>query len=178
MPTSRETAEKKPPPAQGAREIESPSRPTSPPRKATPDKAPPGDERPRLGRWVPHPDDGEAGKGWTSAGQESARSEDSVEMFRKHYDKYLDSYEGYLELIGMLYRMQHDGETKSDSLEEREWENRLRRAKDGIKRTTVRLDTLEEYNPELATDDRVSRRAGLAQRHLELERSGQGRTGP
>jgi hypothetical protein len=98
-------------------------------------------------------------------------------MFRKHYDKYLDSYEGYLELIGMLYRMRDDNETKSDSLEEREWENRLRRASDGIKRTTVRLDTLEEYNPELATDDRVSRRVGLARRHSELERSGQDRTG-
>ncbi len=178
LPTRRESAKKKPPPAQRARETEKPPRPASAPKKATPDKAPPGDERPRLGRWVPHPDDSEAGKSWALAGQESMRSEDPVEMFRKHYDKYLDSYEGYLELIGMLYRMRHDGETKSDSLEEREWENRLRRANDGIKRTTVRLDTLEEYNPELATDDRVSRRAGLARRHSELERSGQGRTGP
>jgi hypothetical protein len=42
---------------------------------------------------------------------------------------------------------------------------------DGIQRTTARLDILEEHNPELATEDRVSRRAGLAQRYLELERS-------
>jgi hypothetical protein len=180
LPASRETAEKKPPPAQRTRETESLPRPASLPKKATPDndKAPLEDKRPRLGRWVPHPDDSEAVKGWASSEQESARSEDPVEMFRKHYDKYLDSYEGYLELIGMLYRMRHDGETKPDSLEEREWENRLHRANDGIKRTTIRLDTLEEYNPELATDDRVSRRASLARRHSELERSGQGCTGP
>ena len=170
----------RPPPAQRAHEIERPPRPSSPPKKSSPapEEAPPGDERPRLGRWVPHPDDSDAGKGWMPAAQEPARSEDPVEMFRKHYDKYLDSYEGYLELIGMLYRMRGDGEAQPAPLEEREWENRLRRANDGIKRTTVRLDTLEEYNPELATDDRVSRRAGLARRHSELERSGQGRTEP
>lgn len=178
LSTARELPEK--PPPRRARENEKPPQPPSPSEKAVPEpsKVPPGDERPRLGRWVPHPDDGDAGKGWASAGQERARSEDPVEMFRKHYDKYLDSYEGYLELIGMLYQMRDDNETKSDSLEEREWENRLRRASDGIKRTTVRLDTLEEYNPELATDDRVSRRVGLARRHSELERSGRERTGP
>lgn len=174
--TTHELTEK-PLPAQRARETERPPRPTPPPEGAAPDKTSPGSERPRLGRWMPHPDDTNVGKGWTPADQEHARSEDSVEMFRKHYDKYLDSYEGYLELIGALYRMRHDGETKPDSREERDWESRLRRANDGIKRTTVRLDTLEEYNPELATDDRVSRRAGLARRHSELERSGQGRTG-
>jgi hypothetical protein len=32
------------------------------------------------------------------------------------------------------------------------------------------LDILEEYNPELATDDRISRRAGIARSHRELER--------
>jgi len=178
-PTTYELTQKleKPLPTQRARETERPPRPTASPEKATPDKASPGSERPSLGRWIPHPDDSDAGKGWASGGQERARSEDPVEMFRKHYDKYLDSYEGYLELITMLHRMRHGGESKPDSLEEREWENRLRRANDGIKRTTVRLDTLEEYNPELATDDRISRRAGLARRHSELERSGQGRTG-
>jgi hypothetical protein len=180
LPTARELPEKPLPPPRRGRETEKLPQPPSPSEKAAPEpsKVSPEDERPRLGRWVPHPDDGDAGKGWASAGQERARSEDPVEMFRKHYDKYLDSYEGYLELIGMLYRMRDDNETKSDSLEEREWENRLRRASDGIKRTTVRLDTLEEYNPELATDDRVSRRVGLARRHSELERSGQDRTGP
>jgi hypothetical protein len=42
---------------------------------------------------------------------------------------------------------------------------------DGIERTTARLDILEEHNAELATDDRVFRRAGLTQRYLELEKS-------
>ena len=177
LPTALELPETPPPPRR-AQETEKPPQPPGPSEKAAPQssKVQPGDERPRLGRWVPHPDDSDAGKGWASAGQERARSQDSVEMFRKHYDKYLDSYEGYLELIGMLHRMRHGGDTKPDSLEEREWENRLRRASDGIKRTTVRLDTLEEYNPELATDDRVSRRAGLARRHSELERTAQGHT--
>ena len=167
-------------PLRRARETEKPPQPPGPSEKAAPQssKVQPGDKRPRLGRWIPHPDDSNAGKEWTPTGQERAQSEDPVEMFRKHYDKYLDSYEGYLELIGMLYRMRHGGDTKPDSLEEREWENRLRRASDGIKRTTVRLDTLEEYNPELATDDRVSRRAGLARRHSELERTAQGHTEP
>ena len=43
---------------------------------------------------------------------------------------------------------------------------------DGIQRTTARLDILESYNPELATDDRISRRAAIArdQRELELQR--------
>ena len=66
----------------------------------------------------------------------------------------------------------HDdaGETR-DSRSEREWEERLRRVNDGIKRTTARLDILEEYNPELATDDRISRRAGIARSHWKLESS-------
>jgi hypothetical protein len=48
----------------------------------------------------------------------------------------------------------------------------LRRVTDGIQRTTARLDILEEYNPELATDDRISRRAAIArnQRELEMQR--------
>ena len=44
-------------------------------------------------------------------------------MFRRHYDKYLDNYEGYLELIEMLYRIREGGETKQPaSFAEREWE--------------------------------------------------------
>jgi hypothetical protein len=152
-------------------------RPASEPKEVWPEEERP-EERPRLGRWIPHPDDA-PDKGTSPKLKRSQRSDDPVEMFRRHYDKYLDNYEGYLELIGMLYRIREGGETKQPaSFAEREWENRLRRANDGIKRTSVRLDTLEEYNPELATDDRVSRRAGLARRHSELQQSGQGRTRP
>lgn len=175
-------------------EAERPPRPVvTPPKEkkmaSEPREGWPGEERPRLARWIPHPDDGGGtSKGWASAGQERSQqrgqsgpqsNDDSVEMFRRHYDKYLESYEGYLELIEMLHRMREGGGTKQPaSFGEHEWENRLRRAHEGIKRTSVRLDTLEEYHPELATDDRVARRAGLARRHSELERSGHARTRP
>jgi hypothetical protein len=172
-------------------EAEKPPRPVTPPKKkkktaSEPREGWPQEERPRLARWIPHPDDGGgASKEWASAGQERSQqrgqsdpqSDDPVEMFRRHYDKYLESYEGYLELIEMLHRMREGDKTKQPgSFQEHEWENRLRRANEGIKRTSIRLDALEEYHPELATDDRVSRRADLARRHSELERSGQGRT--
>jgi hypothetical protein len=90
-------------------------------------------------------------------------------MFRRHYDKYLENYEGYVKLAERLYRMRDDAEMPPGSLAERQWEGRVRRVLDGIERTTARLDLLEEYNPELATDDRISRRASIAQSHSELE---------
>ncbi len=91
----------------------------------------------------------------------------TVEMFRRHYDKYLENYEGYVKLAARLQRMRDDAEAIPGSLAESEWEARLRRVTDGIQRTTARLDILEEYNPELATDDRISRRAAIARSHRE-----------
>jgi hypothetical protein len=93
-------------------------------------------------------------------------------FFRKHYDKYLENYQGYVELAERLHRIRHSGELTPGSSEEREWEKRLRRVTEGIERTTARLDILEEHNPELATDDRVSYRASVARRHSKLGRSG------
>jgi hypothetical protein len=81
------------------------------------------------------------------------------------------AYEGYVKLAERIYRMRDNAEVPPGSLAEREWEARVRRVTDGIERTTARLDLLEEYNPELATDDRISRRAGIARSHAELERS-------
>ncbi len=130
----------------------------------------PEDEKPRLAVWHPHPDD-DVSPGSVSAGQAPARSDVPVKIFRKHYDKYLENYEGYVKLAERVYKMRDDTELVPGSLAEREWEERLRRVNDGIKRTTTRLDILEEYNPELATDDRISRRASIAQSHSELERS-------
>jgi hypothetical protein len=138
------------------------------PRPAGPPEAPPEDNRPRLAVWHPHPDDDvNPGRG----GQEAGPSAAPVEMFRRHYDKYLENYEGYVKLAERIYQTRGNAETAHGSLGEREWEERLRRVNDGIKRTTARLDILEEYNPELATDDRISRRAGIARNHSELERS-------
>jgi len=126
---------------------------------------PPEDERPRVAVWHPHPDDD------VSPGSTAARSlsDSPIEMFRRHYDKYLENYEGYVKLVERIYRMRD--EVPPGSLAEREWEGRLRRVNDGIERTTARLDLLEEYNPELATDDRISRRASIARSHSELESS-------
>jgi hypothetical protein len=59
-------------------------------------------------------------------------------------------------------------EAPPGSLAKREWEERLRRVNDGIERTTARLDILEQYNPELVTDGRISHRAEIARRHNQL----------
>jgi hypothetical protein len=89
-------------------------------------------------------------------------------MYRKHYDKYLENYRGYVELVEELYRMRNDGEVADGSLGAREWGERLRRVQDGIKRTTARLDILEQHNPGLVTDARISHRASVARRHAQL----------
>lgn len=121
------------------------------------------------GVWQPHPD---AYRGKAPAGQErGAPSDAPIKMFRKHYDKYLENYRGYVELAEGLYRVRGNGAVLPGSPGEREWEDSLRRVNDGIERTTTRLDILEEHNPELATDDdRISHRASLARRYLKLER--------
>ena len=131
-----------------------------------PAKAAPDDAVSRRAVWHPHPDDD------VSPARVGGPGGVTVEMFRMHYDKYLDNYEGYVKLAARLLRMRDDAEVASGSVAEREWEERLRRVTDGIQRTTARLDILEEYNPELATDDRISRRAAIArdQRELELQR--------
>jgi hypothetical protein len=131
------------------------------------------DKRPRRAVWHPHPDD-DVSPARALAGQTRALSDGPVKMFRRHYDTYLDNYEGYVKLAERIYRVRDKGEAPPGSPAEREWEERLRRVNDGIERTTARLDILEEYNPELATDDRISRRASIAQSHLELERSRRG----
>jgi hypothetical protein len=130
-----------------------------------PAKVPPGDKKSPLAVWHPHPDDD------VSPGQARTSSAAPVEMFRRHYDKYLENYEGYVKLAERIYRVRDTAEMPPGSLAERGWEERLRRVNDGIDRTTARLDLLEEYNAELATDDRISRRASIARSHAELERS-------
>jgi hypothetical protein len=129
-------------------------------------KAMPDGEASRRAIWHPHPDDD------VSPARAGEPGEATVEMFRRHYDKYLDNYEGYVKLAERLLRMRDEAGDHPGPVAEREWEERLRRVTDGIQRTTARLDILEEYNPELATDDRISRRAAIAwnQRELEMQR--------
>jgi hypothetical protein len=123
------------------------------------------DNRPRLAVWHPHPDD-DVSPGRASAATSRAPSGAPIEMFRKHYDKYLENYEGYVKLAQRIHHMRD--EASSGSLAEREWEERLRRVNDGIERTTARLDILEQYNPELVTDDRITHRAEIARSHRQL----------
>ena len=129
-----------------------------------PAEVPPDAEGASGAVWHPHPDDD------VSPTRAAAPGDAAVEMFRRHYDKYLENYEGYVKLAARLQQMSDDARVAPGSQAEREWEGRLRRVTDGIQRTTARLDILEEYNPELATDDRISRRAGIARSHRELER--------
>lgn len=120
-----------------------------------------------LAVWHPHPDDDVTPRS-ASAGQDSRKNAAPMKMFRTLYDRYLDNYEGYVKLAERLCRSRDNDEILSGSPEEREWEERLRRAYDGIERTIARLDILEGSNPELATDDRVSQRASIAQSHSRL----------
>ena len=130
-----------------------------------PSGAAPREKGPQRGVWHPHPDD-DVSPGAPSVERGHATDGTPVEIFRRHYDKYLDNYEGYVKLAGRIRQMREGAAL--DSPAEHEWEERLRRVNDGIRRTTARLDILEEYNPELATDDRISRRAGIARAHSEL----------
>lgn len=116
----------------------------------------------RLARWHLHPDDDAA----FSDGRDHGQSV-PAQMFREHYDRYLENYQGYVKLAERL--CSGSGE-KGGSPREQDLEGRLRRLNDGIQRTTTRLDILEQYNPELATDDRISRRASIARAYADLEK--------
>lgn len=138
------------------------SEPGKEPRKVStePGKSP-------LAVWHPHPDDDVTPRG-TLPGPAPRRSDAPMKMFRTLYDRYLDNYEGYVKLAERLYLSRDNDEAPAGSPAEREWEERLRRAYDGIERTVARLDILEESNPELATDDRVYQRTSIAQSHSNL----------
>ena len=116
----------------------------------------------------PHPDDDVTPRRTSSAGHSPVRSDAPMKMFRTIYDRCLDNYEGYVKLTERLYRSRDNDEMVPGSLAEREWKKRLCRINDGIERTIERLDILEASNPEVATDDRVSQRANIAQHHSEL----------
>jgi hypothetical protein len=136
----------------------------------------PGDRRPRLAVWHAHPDD-DVSPGKAPAGRARVQGDAPLKMFHTYYDRYLQNYEGYVKLAERLYLMRDSGEVSPSSAAEHEWEEKLRRANDGIERTTARLDLLEEYNPELATDDRISRRASVARSHSRLESISRGGKG-
>ena len=127
-------------------------------------KPPRNEEPPRRAVARPHPDDDVK-----PAGKTQRRADPSpTRMFRVFYDRYLDNYEGYVKLAERLHAMRTEEEKVAGSRAERDWHERLRRVNDGIGRTTARLDILEHANPELASDDRVSRRAAIARTHARF----------
>lgn len=115
----------------------------------------------------PHPDD-DVKPGGAPGVQAGAPGSSPTRMFRVFYDRYLDNYEGYVKLADRLHAMRTAEEKVAGSRAERDWQERLRRVNDGIERTTARLDILEHSNPELASDDRVSRRAAVSRSHARL----------
>jgi hypothetical protein len=116
-----------------------------------------------------HPDD-DVSLQREGAKQNAPQGSAPVKMFREHYHRYLENYEGYVKLAERLCKMREDGEVPSGSPAESEWEQKLSRLNDGIQRTAARLDILEQYNPELASDEGVSHRAQIAQSYAELEK--------
>ncbi len=130
---------------------------------------PPKEEPPRRAVVRPHPDD-DVRPGGPPAGRTGAPGTSPTRMFRVFYDRYLDNYEGYVKLAERLHAMRTDDEKVPGSGAERDWQERLRRVNDGIERTTARLDILEHSNPELASDDRVSRRAAISRGHARFAR--------
>ena len=125
-----------------------------------------GGGRPRLGVKVPHPDDDVS-----LGGAGEAPAEAPARLFQKFYDRHLEHYEGYVRLAGRLHRTREEAEGDAGVPAAREWEDKLRRAHEAIERNAGRLDMLEEYYPELATDDdRISRRAAIARLHADIEK--------
>lgn len=164
----REPPKRRPSSARGARGGGAPKPPASPAGETSkPVRSAPRDEKPGRGVWHPHPDDDVGVKGGDMPEKRDREAVGApVEMYRKHYDKYLENYRGYVELAEELYRTR--GEVADGAFGERELEERLRRILDGIERTTARLDILEQHNPELVTDARISHRASVARRHEQL----------
>lgn len=128
----------------------------------------PGGTKAGFAVWHPHPDDDVNPGG--AAGRARDKNAVPKKMFRKHYERYLENYEGYVKLAGSIYEMRDDGQVPPGSPAEHEWVERLRRVNDGIARTTARLDILEHSNPELATDECISQRARIARDHSDLVR--------
>jgi len=167
----REPSKVRPSPAREVREARgggTPEPPAIPAEASKPVRVPPRDKKPGRGVWHPHPDD-DIGKGEDMPEKRDRQTVGApVEMYRKHYDKYLENYRGYVELAEELYRTRGDGGVADGPFGEREWDERLRRILNGIERTTARLDILEQHNPELVTDARISHRASVARRQAQL----------
>lgn len=143
-----------------------------PSREQPPESNPPAspeEKQGELGYKHLHPDDVVRKEKATAAGDSAGAEGTHKKMFSEHYDRYLENYEGYVELAKRIYEMRREDKTLKDSPAHQEWEQKLDRVKDGIQRTAARLDILEQYNPELASDYRILHRAEISQSYSELE---------
>lgn len=90
---------------------------------------------------------------------------------REAYDVLLDQYKALLESLHKIYgvRREHADAYNSNPSIKEEWSQKYDKLAASIQETLAGLDALEGRNPDLVTDERVSRRAELASRHVELE---------
>ena len=129
----------------------------------------PGNERRDRTLKHLHPDDDVKRQGTPTVYERPNTTSSSKKMFSEHYDRYLENYEGYVKLAERIYETRQKNSLAEGSPAEQEWKQKLSRANDGIQRTTGRLDILEQYYPELASDRRISHRADIAHKYMKLE---------
>lgn len=101
----------------------------------------------------------------------ASSSDSRIMSDRAAYDALLDKYKRLLESLHKVYRArrEHADTYNSNPSIKEEWARKYDKLTAGIQETLARLDTLEGRNPDLVTDERVSRRAELASRHVVLE---------
>ncbi len=133
-----------------------------------------GDGQQRRAIAYPHPDDpnDEA----TPVREHPLGTKDRLERDREEYDKLLDHYRQNLDVLEQLYAdwREHLRAYEANPQLVDRWHGNYKGISANIGDTARKLDLLESHNPELATDERVSRRTALARRQSELEEQ----TGP
>lgn len=87
------------------------------------------------------------------------------------YDALLDKFEQQLSVLAKLHatRGQHKASYEQDRSLAREWSTTYEQMTSNIKDVLIKLDTLEGRTPDLATDQRIARRAELAARREQIE---------
>jgi hypothetical protein len=110
-----------------------------------------------IGRRIPHPDDP------PRVGAVKTQSQ----IDRENYDKLLDNYEQYVQLLARLRGMKDAGEIPDVEHVEAQWREQWVGINRSINTTTGKLDILEGRNAEIAGEARAARRVEIAERHQE-----------
>ena len=87
------------------------------------------------------------------------------------YDALLDKFEQQLNVLAELHttRRQNSASYEQDRALVRRWSTTYERMTSSIKDVLAKLDTLEGRTPDLATDQRIARRAELAAKREQIE---------